>query len=50
MDNNLPTSTNLEELKTRISEIAQKPLDTHSLEFEQIHSDLSNLLSEVDGL
>jgi hypothetical protein len=41
---------NLEEVKTRISEVNQKPLDTHSQEFENIHSDLVQALSEIDGL
>ena len=40
----------LEEIKTRISEVNQKPLDTHSQEFEGIHSDLVQALSEIDGL
>ena len=40
----------LEEIKTRISEVNQKSLDTHSQEFEGIHSDLVQALSEIDGL
>jgi|LauGreDrversion4_2_1035121.scaffolds.fasta_scaffold137141_3 hypothetical protein len=40
----------LEEIKIRISEVNQKPLDTHSQEFEGIHSDLVQALSEIDGL
>ena len=40
----------LEEVKTRISEVNQKSLDTHSQEFEGIHSDLVQALSEIDGL
>jgi hypothetical protein len=50
MENNLPSSTKLDELKSAIAEISAKPLDTHSLEFEKIHSDLNNILSEIDGL
>jgi hypothetical protein len=41
---------NLDEVKMRISEIAHKPLDMHSQEFESIHADLSRVLSEIDGL
>jgi hypothetical protein len=41
---------NLEEVKARISEVNQKPLDTHSQEFESIHTDLVQALSEIDGL
>jgi uncharacterized coiled-coil DUF342 family protein len=40
----------LDEIKTRISEIQNKPVDTHSQEFEGIHADLSRVLSEIDGL
>ena len=40
----------LEEVKTRISEVNQKPLDTHSQEFEGINADLVQALSEIDGL
>ena len=41
---------NLEEVKVRISEVNQKSLDTHSQEFESIHTDLVQALSEIDGL
>jgi hypothetical protein len=40
----------LEEIKSRISEVQSKPVDTHSQEFEGIHADLSRVLSEIDGL
>jgi hypothetical protein len=40
----------LEEVKARISAVNQMPLDTHSQEFENIHSDLVQALSEIDGL
>ncbi|MFZ4063421.1 MAG: hypothetical protein ACOYK0_00435 [Candidatus Nanopelagicaceae bacterium] len=40
----------IDAIKQRISEIAQKPLDTHSQEFENIHADLNRVLSEIDGL
>ena len=41
---------NLDDDKARISEVSQKPLDTHSQEFESIHTDLEQALSEIDGL
>ena len=40
----------LEEIKSRISEVQSKPVDIHSQEFEGIHADLSRVLSEIDGL
>ena len=40
----------LEEIKSRISDVQSKPGDTHSQEFEGIHADLSRVLSEIDGL
>lgn len=40
----------LEEIKAQISQVSQKPLDTHPQEFENIHSDLVQALSEIDGL
>jgi hypothetical protein len=48
---NIPDS-NLEisAIKSRISEISIKPLDTHSAEFEEIHTELNKVLSEIDGL
>lgn len=48
---NIPDS-NLEisAIKTRISEISAKPLDTHSEEFEEVHTELNKVLSEIDGL
>ena len=50
MEENQSSASNLEEIKSRIAEMNQKPLDTHSLEFEGIHADLSRVLSEIDGL
>jgi hypothetical protein len=40
----------LEEIKSRIAGVQNKPVDTHSQEFESIHTDLSRVLSEIDGL
>jgi hypothetical protein len=40
----------LESAKERIAQIQQKPLDTHSEEFEKVHGDLTRVLSEIDGL
>jgi len=50
LEENERSTVTLEEVKRRISEISLKPLDTHSLEFEGIHSDLSKILAEIDGL
>jgi hypothetical protein len=41
---------NLDEIKERISQVNQKPLDQHPIEFENIHADLVRALSEIDGL
>lgn len=40
----------LEQIKSRISDVQSKPVDTHSQELEGIHADLSRVLSEIDGL
>jgi hypothetical protein len=40
----------LEEIKGQISQVSQKPLDAHPQEFENIHSNLVQALSEIDGL
>jgi hypothetical protein len=40
----------LEQIKSRISDVQRESVDTHSQEFEGIHADLSRVLSEIDGL
>ena len=50
MDNSLDSNVELSAVKTRISEISSKPLDTHPQEFEEIHAELNKVLSEIDGL
>ena len=40
----------LEEIKAQISQVSQKPLDAHTQEFENIHSNIVQALSEIDGL
>ncbi|CAB4744137.1 unannotated protein [freshwater metagenome] len=40
----------IDDIKIRISQISQKPLDLHPQEFENIHSDLTQVLSGIDGL
>jgi hypothetical protein len=42
--------TPIESIKSRISNIPNMNLDLHSQEFEEIHQDLTHLLSEIDGL
>jgi len=49
-EENSSKKVSLDEVKNRISQVAQKPLDTHSQEFEGIHADLVQALSEIDGL
>ena len=48
METGEPTS--IESIKSRISNIPNVNLDLHSQEFEEIHQDLTHLLSEIDGL
>jgi uncharacterized coiled-coil DUF342 family protein len=50
MENTSDSNVEISAIKTRISEIGSKPLDTHSQEFEEIHTDLNKVLSEIDGL
>jgi hypothetical protein len=50
MENTTNSQVHLEEIKSRISEVQSKQVDTHSQEFEGIHADLSRVLSEIDGL
>ena len=50
MENTADSNVEISAIKTRISEIGSKPLDTHSQEFEEIHTDLNKVLSEIDGL
>ena len=50
MEDTTNSRAQLDEIKSRISEVQSKPIDTHSQEFEGIHADLSRVLSEIDGL
>jgi len=50
MEDTTDSQAQLEEIKSRISEVQIKPVDTHSQEFEGIHADLNRVLSEIDGL
>jgi peptidoglycan hydrolase CwlO-like protein len=50
MEDTTDSQAQLEEIKSRISEVQSKPVDTHSQEFEGIHADLNRVLSEIDGL
>ena len=50
MDSSSDSNVEITAIKTRISEISSKPLDTHPQEFEEIHTELSKVLSEIDGL
>ena len=50
MEDTTNSRAQLDEIKSRISEVQSKPVDTQSQEFEGIHADLSRVLSEIDGL
>jgi uncharacterized coiled-coil DUF342 family protein len=50
MENTSDSNVEISAIKTRISEISAKPLDTHSEEFEEVHTELNKVLSEIDGL
>ena len=50
MEDTTNSRAQLDGIKSRISEVQSKPVDTHSQEFEGIHADLSRVLSEIDGL
>ena len=43
-------TTSIEEIKQRISNVPTKALDEHSQEFEEIHNQLTQALSEIDGI
>ena len=47
---NLPLGASLEEIKERISNIQEKPLESHPTEFEAIYQVLNRTLNEIDGL
>ena len=49
-DNEAASGLSIGDIKIRIAEISQKPLDLHPLEFENVHSDLTQVLSGIDGL
>jgi nicotinamide mononucleotide (NMN) deamidase PncC len=42
--------TSIEDIKARIANVSSKPLDEHSAEFEEIHNQMTQALSEIDGL
>ncbi|CAB4727036.1 MAG: hypothetical protein F2853_00255 [Actinobacteria bacterium] len=50
MDEATDSQEQLDEIKFRIADVQNKPVDTHSQEFEMIHADLNRVLSEIDGL
>ena len=50
LENEAVSVLSIEDIKIRISEISQKPLDLHPMEFENVHSDLAQVLSGIDGL
>lgn len=49
-ENEISPGMDLENIKLRINSLAQKPLDLHPEEFENIHNELSRVLSGIDGL
>ena len=40
----------IDSIKARIAAVQSKPLEDHSAEFEEIHLQLTQALSEIDGL
>lgn len=46
----LNIGASLEEIKSRISGIQEKPLEQHSTEFEDIYQELNRSLNEISGL
>ena len=50
LENEAVSVLSIEDIKIRISERSQKPLDLHPMEFENVHSDLTQVLSGIDGL
>jgi hypothetical protein len=50
LENSSASPVIIDDIKIRISEISQKPLDLHPQEFENVHSDLTQVLSGIDGL
>jgi hypothetical protein len=49
-DNTAQEAVSVESIKRRIADIASKPLEEHSNEFEAVHADLQRALSGIDGL
>jgi hypothetical protein len=45
-----PLPDSLDELKGKISAIADQPVSEHVAAYEEIHSDLQRALSEIEGL
>jgi hypothetical protein len=45
-----PASTALEEIKSRIGKIQEKPLDGHSGEYASLYQELNRILNEIDGI
>jgi hypothetical protein len=46
----LPVGASLEEIKARIANMQEKPLEEHPTEFEEIYQELNRSLNEIDGL
>ena len=49
-ENSLSVGASLEEIKSRIATIQEKPLDSHPAEYEEIFQELNRSLNEIDGL
>lgn len=50
LNNEVAPLLNIADIKLQISLISQKPLEEHPQEFENVHNDLSRVLSGIDGL
>ena len=49
-ENPLSVGASLEEIKSRISAVQEKALDSHPGEYEEIFQELNRALNEIDGI
>jgi hypothetical protein len=49
-DQNNQQGVNLEEVKAKISAVNDLPISSHSIEFEKIHKQLQQALTNLDGV
>ena len=49
-ENALPVGASLEQIKARIANVNEKPLDSHPGEYEEIFQELNRSLNAIDGI